>query len=158
MPGINFTIQKYQPTDLNEIYKLFYDTVHTINIRDYTQEQVNAWAPEIMDYNRWAHNFANHIAYTVKTNGTIVGFGDATEEGSIEHIYTHKDYQGKGIASAILKRLEEELQKRGNTQFTTQASITAKPFFEKKGYVVVNKQELFHHSGIIFTNYVMQKK
>ena len=38
-------IREYRKEDLGEVMQLFYDTVHTVNRRDYTEEQVNAWAP-----------------------------------------------------------------------------------------------------------------
>lgn len=44
-------IREYEEKDLSSIIKLFYDTVHFINIKDYTQEQVNVWAPENIDEN-----------------------------------------------------------------------------------------------------------
>lgn len=152
----SFTIHPYQASDLDQILGLFYDTVHNINIRDYSQEQINTWAPETVDRDRWGRNFANHIAYVAKINHAVVRFGDATKEGSVEHLYTHKDYQGKGIASAILQKLEDDLKILGLTRLVTEASITAKPFFEKRGYAVIN-QQLKHLRGAIFTNYVMKK-
>ena len=153
---LSFTIHPYQSPDLDGILELFYDTVHNINIRDYSQEQINVWAPETVDRDRWDRNFTTRIAYVAKINHTIVGFGDATKEGSIEHLYTHKDYQGKGIASVILQTLEDALKNMGVTHTVTEASITAKPFFEKRGYVVINEQ-LKQHRGAIFINYVMKK-
>ena len=37
-------IRRYQKSDCEELAKLFYNTVHTINIQDYSVEQLNAWA------------------------------------------------------------------------------------------------------------------
>ena len=34
----------YRPADCRELAELFYDTVHTINAGDYTEEQLTAWA------------------------------------------------------------------------------------------------------------------
>ena len=48
------------------------------------------------------------------------------------------NYQGMGIASAICNELERAVI--GNL-ITTHASITAKPFFEHRGYKVVLEQE-----------------
>ena len=42
-------IRKYMPCDCIHIAKLFYDTVHTINAKDYTKEQLNAWATGTVD-------------------------------------------------------------------------------------------------------------
>ncbi|MEH1802850.1 MAG: hypothetical protein V7L13_27545 [Nostoc sp.] len=33
--------------------KLFYNTVHEVNIHDYTKEQVDAWSPTNMDIEVW---------------------------------------------------------------------------------------------------------
>lgn len=37
-------IRKYEASDCAEIIKLFYNTVHRVNARDYTEEQLNVWA------------------------------------------------------------------------------------------------------------------
>lgn len=153
-----FAIEKFELSDLNQILKLFHDTVHAINIKDYTQEQIDAWAPEQMDRERWARRLSDHIVYVAKIDDNIVGFGDTTKEGLIDHLYTHKDFQGQGIASAILKKLEKELRARNITQATTKVSITAQSFFEKQGYTTLHSQEKKHRSGVTFRNYVMSKQ
>ena len=38
-------LRRYRPSDCAGILRLFYDTVHTVNRKDYTEEQVEAWAP-----------------------------------------------------------------------------------------------------------------
>ena len=45
----------------------------------------------------------------------------------------------------------------GNRKITTYASITAKPFFEKRGYKVVKERQV-ERQGIFLTNYVMIKE
>lgn len=81
--------------------KLFYDTVHEVNIRDYTAEQVNAWADGNIDLAAWDKSFTEHYTVVAEENGVIVGFGDITEGGYLDRLYVHKDYQRKGIATAI---------------------------------------------------------
>ncbi len=39
-------LRKYRPQDINELVNIYYHTIHNINIRDYSKEQINAWAPE----------------------------------------------------------------------------------------------------------------
>lgn len=41
--------------------------------------------------------------------------------------------------------------------YTTHASITARPFFEKRGYRVVRAQQV-ERQGLYLTNYVMEKR
>ena len=37
-------IRKYQAEDLEEIVQLFYETIQTVNRKDYSQEQVEVWS------------------------------------------------------------------------------------------------------------------
>ena len=53
-------LRAYQPADLEEIYQLFYDTVHSVNRKDYGLEQLDAWAPRQMDRPRWEQSLADH--------------------------------------------------------------------------------------------------
>ena len=66
--------------------------------------------------------------FDVIENEVIVGFGDIDKTGYLDHLFVHADYQGKGIATAVCNQLEQAVQ----GDITTQASITAKPFFWKK--------------------------
>ncbi|MDO4459086.1 MAG: GNAT family N-acetyltransferase [Clostridia bacterium] len=146
-------IRKYRPSDINEIYQLFYDTVHSINLGDYTEEQVNAWADGNMDENRWNRSFLEHKTFVAVIDDTIVGFGDIENTGHLDRLYVHKDFQHRGIATAICDKLETVFDT--DTVFT-EASITAKPFFEKRGYRVIYEQQVERH-GVKMTNYRMSK-
>ena len=42
---MNIHIRNYASEDCLILARLFYDTVHTVNARDYTPEQLEAWAP-----------------------------------------------------------------------------------------------------------------
>lgn len=133
--------------------KLFYDTVHEANIRDYTAEQVNAWADGNVDRAAWDKSFTEHYTVVAEENGVIIGFGDITEGGYLDRLYVHKDYQRKGIATAICDALESYPD---TDELTVHASITAKPFFISRGYSVVKEQEVVRR-GVVLTNFVMKK-
>ena len=40
-------VRGYQMSDCKEITELFYNTVHTINAKDYTKEQLDVWANKV---------------------------------------------------------------------------------------------------------------
>lgn len=42
-------IRKYQSLDCEEMAQLFYDTIHTINRKDYSKEQLDVWADGKVD-------------------------------------------------------------------------------------------------------------
>lgn len=147
-------LRKYQPSDCAQMAELFHQTVHSVNAKDYTQEQLDAWATGEVDLQAWDASFRAHKTIIAVKNGEIVGFGDMDETGYLDRLYVHKDYQGQGIASAICDELERFAA--GKT-ITTHASITAKPFFQHRGYRVVHKQEVIRH-GVALTNFVMEKQ
>lgn len=145
-------ITKFTKTDAEEIVHLFHDTVHTINAKDYTKEQLNAWAPPAemsSKIEQWADSLRENITYIAKINDKIVGFGDLTADGLLDRLYVHKKFQRKGIASALLQQLEFKAQKLHISEIQTYASITAKPFFEQKGYSLVYINHVVHEKGNI---------
>ena len=99
-------IRAYQPADLEEVYRLFYDTVHSVNRADYAPAQLDAWAPVEMDRSRWADSLLSHTTWVACESGCIIGFGDLAEGGYLDRLYVHKDFVRRGVASALLKRLE----------------------------------------------------
>lgn len=131
---------------------LFYDTVHTVNAGDYSPEQVDAWAPRDLDEKQWDDSLRENYTVVAVENDEIVGFGDIDGTGYLDMLYVHALHQGEGIATAICDRLERYAE----GTVTTHASITAKPFFEGRGYRVIRRQTV-ERRGVQMTNFVMQK-
>ena len=131
-------IREYEPADCSEIAALFYQTVHEVNKQDYTSEQINAWATGKVDLAAWNQSFLEHYTLVAVENGKIAGFGDIDETGYLDRLYVHKEHQREGIAAALCSRLEAHVQ--GN--ILTHASITAKLFFQKRGYKVLREQQV----------------
>ena len=55
-------IREYQQEDCKEITELFYNTVHTVNSRDYTEEQLTAWATGKVDLEQWNRSLQEHFS------------------------------------------------------------------------------------------------
>lgn len=146
-------IRKYLPSDCKYLAKLFYQTVHFINAKDYTEQQLNAWAPGNVDIEEWDFSLSRHFSLVAMKDGIIAGFGDIDRTGFLDKLYVHKDYQNQGIATAICDNLEHAFHV---SKITTHASITAKPFFLHRGYKVIKEQQAIR-SNIPLTNYIMQK-
>lgn len=146
-------IREYQPSDCKELAQLFYNTVHTVNAKDYSKEQLDVWATGQVDLKAWNQSFQEHFSIVAVDDNTIVGFGDIDKTGYLDRLYVHLGYQRKGIATALCNRLEVAVQEN----IVTHASITARPFFEKRGYKVVKEQQV-ERQGIFLTNFVMIKE
>ena len=147
------TIREYVAADCPVLARLFYDTVHTVNAADYNREQLNAWANGSVDLEQWNLSFSEHITVVAEKDERIVGFGDISRSGYLDRLYVHKDYQRRGIATAICDRLECSVCV---PCIETHASVTALPFFQKRGYLLVKQQQVIR-SGVVLTNFVMRK-
>lgn len=146
-------IRKYTSSDCRQLAELFYETVHTVNAKDYTEQQLNVWATGNVDLKKWDETLKEHYTIIAIKNDIIVGFGDIDKSGYLDRLFVHKDYQKQGIACAICDELEQEF---GGNKITSQVSITAKPFFEHRGYKIIKEQQVIR-DGIPLTNYVMEK-
>ena len=147
-------LREYIPSDCAQLAELFYQTVHSVNAKDYKKEQLDAWASGEVDLPAWDASFRTRRMIVATENGEVVGFGDMDETGYLDRLYVHKDYQGQGIASAICDELERFA---AGKVITTHASITAKPFFQHRGYCVVREQKVIRR-GVALTNSVMEKQ
>lgn len=146
-------LRDYRTSDLKEMTELFYHTVHQVNAADYTREQLDVWATGTVDLKEWDKSFLEHETCIAIIGEQIAGFGDMDQRGYLDRLYVHKDFQRRGIASAICDSLEKKVEA---SVFTTHASITARPFFEKRGYRVKKEQQV-ERGGILLANYVMEK-
>ena len=115
----------YRPGGREEIYQLFYDTVHFVNRADYSPEQLDAWAPRQISRSRWEQSLAEHETWVAWEEGRIVGFGDLAQNGYLDRLYVRKDSVRKGVASALLHRLEAAAVRQGCRRMDTEVSITA---------------------------------
>ncbi|SHK79875.1 putative acetyltransferase [Anaerocolumna jejuensis DSM 15929] len=146
-------IRKYKAADCREMAELFYNTVHGVNARDYTEEQLNAWASGQVNTDAWNRSFSENYTLVALEKDRLIGFGDIDKTGYLDHLFVHKDFQSQGVATILCDELEKHFPV---SCITTHASITAKPFFEARGYRVLREQQVTRN-GVILTNYVMEK-
>jgi len=149
-------IRRYRPGDLAGLIALFRDTVRRINGRDYSPQQVMAWAPDQIDARQWRHRFDSKVVWVADLDGAPVGFVDVARDGLIDMLYVHADHQGKGIASLLLRSVEASARTHGLMRLFTEASITARPFFEHRGFRVIAPQRVMRWAQE-FLNYRMDK-
>ncbi len=114
---------------------------------------MDAWATGQVDLKKWNQSFQEHFSLVAVDDDIIAEFGDMDKTGYLDRLFVHFGYQRKGIATAICNRLELAVQEN----IVTHSSITARPFFEKRGYKVVKEQQV-ERQGIFLTNFVMIKE
>jgi len=117
-------------------------TVHNVNIRDYDENQIAAWAPDDLDINIAIEKFREIDPFVVIKEGEIIVYADIQPDGYIDHFYGHHEFQGQGIGSRLFASLEKQARETGILEMYSNVSITARPFFEAMGFSVVKEQVL----------------
>ena len=150
-------IRSYHSDDCQAVLSLFYETIHKINRRDYTREQIEAWTNNHnIDPTAWNLSLTHHKTLVAEMDNTIVGFGDLNGN-FLDRLYVHAEYQRRGIATAIMDRLERYAAEQNYATIVTHASITAYPFFRDRNYQLVKEQQVERH-GVFLKNMVMQNE
>ena len=149
-------IRKFQKGDESDLREIFFNTIRNVNIKDYSELQVQAWAPDNYDTSTWYERISSINPFIAILEGEVVGYADIQDDGYIDQFFCHWKHQGKGIGKSLMQKLMEAGQRSCCERFYTHASITAKPFFEHFGFKVVEQQQV-EIRGQILINYVMEK-
>ncbi len=151
------TIRPFEASDATALLSLFRDTIRRVNSRDYTSEQIAAWASDEIDANAWADRFAGRFVVVAEHDGQPVGFGELELDGHIDRFYVSTDHQGVGVGRALITAIFQEADQQSLSRLTVEASITAKPFFEHYGFEVLERQ-LVMCRGVEMANYRMARE
>ena len=154
----NFIIRAALQSDAVELKNLFQNTVLAINRRDYSQAEVEDWASCGDDLSNIEDMIKTHyFIVAVNQQSEIVGFSSITPQGYLHSMFVHKDFQGEGIATMLLNEIEQYAITNGIMRISSEVSLTARPFFEKKGYIVEEEQKR-KANQLSLTNFWMAKQ
>ncbi|SFR37981.1 putative acetyltransferase [Marinobacter gudaonensis] len=143
-------------TDLPSIVSLFTDSVHQLAARSYTPEQRAAWAPEVPDEEQWRSRLTRVETLIAESDGTMAGFISFTAGGHIEFLFTAPAFSRRGVASLLYEAAVERLLAKGVRTLTTDASLEARPFFESRGFSVVEAQTV-ERDGVQLQRFAMAR-
>ena len=148
-------IRHYQDADARDIATLFHESVHAIDRCFYTDQQLEAWSPTPPDYALWQARLTLKKPFVAVIDGQIVGFIELDEDGHIDCLYVHKDYQRRGIGQSLLLYLCDIAKQRGYERLYVEASKAAKPLFDALGFETLASNQV-ERRGCVLTNFSMQ--
>ena len=147
-------IRRFKQGDEEELYRLFYNTIRKVNVKDYSEDQVQAWAPDDIDMDFVTQKFRDISPFVAVKDEKIIGYADIQPDGYIDHFYCHHQFQGKGVGRFLFAAIEKEAMKKGIPGMYSNVSVTARPFFEAMGFSV-EKEQLVTVGDQQLTNYRM---
>lgn len=143
--------------DMKKLQELSAETIVEVCNSDYNEEQIQIWVSTLDNSCRWYSIFTNQLVLVAHIHGKTVGFCTLDNGTHIDLFYVHKDYQRCGIAQKLFLELEKKALENNQTEISVEASLTAKPFFEKIGFRLVQNQTVVK-KGVEFINFMMKRK
>ncbi len=150
-------IRDYNRSDAAAIARLFFETVRFINLQDYSERQVRAWAPAVPDPEIWHARMSQRCTLVVEENGQVIAFAELEHDGHLDMFYCRKDVIRRGVGRSLYEAVELKAIGIRLGRIFTEASITARPFFEHCGFSTLRKQTMTR-AGIVLSNFRMEKR
>ncbi len=152
----NVKIRKFKREDAKEVAKMYRNVVRFVNCRHYKKKHIHVWLSTATVKTFWKKEKGSN-RYVATINGKIVGVGEFMKDGDFRRLYVHKDHQGEGIGTALLRRIEKDAHKKGIKHLCLGSSITGKTFYQKHGYKFL-KNDLLDIRGHKLPMRKMKKK
>ncbi len=127
-------IRPYAEADAQATLSVFLAAVTETASAHYSAEQIAAWArPDERDINQWnsARKLPNTFVATI--GDEVAGFSDVGDDGYIDMMFAAPKFGRRGVAGALLAHLHDVAAGAGAAALYTNASITARLFFNGTG-------------------------
>ena len=149
-------IRRFRPGDEAALFEVYFTAIHQTAARDYTQEQIDAWAPADYDPEAWAHRLQKNRPFVAVLNGEIVAYADVQPNGYIDHFFVSGAHPRQGIGTQLMARIHQEARALGLSELAADVSKTAEPFFALHGFEVLERGGPVRR-GVVLQNARMRK-
>ncbi|GAA4420052.1 GNAT family N-acetyltransferase [Bremerella cremea] len=144
------------PEEYPQLWQLFYETIHTVNARDYSPQQLDAWAPAEIEMSRWEARMASIHPFVAIEGNEIAGFCDVQPDGLIDMFFVHHQWQRRGVGRMLFAEIERRAAAMKLKSLHSHVSLTARPFFEAHGFSVEEPQQVTIN-GQTLSNFLMRR-
>lgn len=137
-----YPLRPFLPADTMALRDLFAQSIEELTADDYDEEQRVAWAAAAADAEAFAARLGAMTTLIVQADGEYAGFAALKDDSIFDMLYVHPYFAGQGVGAALADAIERIAQGRGAKDITVEASDTAEPFFEARGYVATQRNML----------------
>jgi putative acetyltransferase len=129
------SLRPFLPADVPLLNEIRFAAIEELTVDDYDEVQRRAWASAVDDEEEFAQSLEKGLTLVALIGGGPVGFIALQDGGLIDQLYVHPAIARTGVASALVEAIEKLAAARGTAMLVADASDTAKPLFEKRGFV-----------------------
>jgi putative acetyltransferase len=136
------SLRPFLAADLPLLSEIRFAAIEELTGEDYDEAQRRAWASSADDDAEFARSLEKGLTLVALTGGGPVGFISLQDGGLIDQLYVHPAVARTGVASALVDAIEKLAAARGVATLVTEASDTAKPLFEKRGFAAESRNTI----------------
>ncbi len=149
-------IRELVPGEEATLRDVFLSSVHQLARGDYTDEQINAWAPVTYDSKKWHEKIATMRPFVAVVGSRVAGYADLQPSGHIDHFFVSGEFARRGVGSALMRHLHAVAEERGLSELSADVSLAAERFFVRHGFAV-NIRQSVSVMGVALSNARMVK-
>lgn len=150
-------VRSYRPGDEIALWQVFHDAVHQLAANHYSQEQLDAWAPQRPDWTKWRQRIqALQPFVAVCDNDQAMAYADLQANGYIDHFFVAPQHARQGVGRRLLAHIEQTARQNGLHELSADVSLNAQAFFAHSGFELQRRQIPVVH-GIALKNARMRK-
>jgi putative acetyltransferase len=133
------TLRPYLPADLPQLSEIRLAAIEELTTEDYDEAQRQAWADLADDEEGLGETLKKSLSLVALVGGAPVGFIALADGGRIDQLYVHPAVARTGVATTLCDAIEKLAAARKLEILVVDASDTAKPLFDRRGYVAESR-------------------
>lgn len=149
-------IREALESDLEALMTVFTAAVHALAGGAYTAEQCAAWAPIPPDADRWRHRLSALNVLLACEGEQVAGFIGYARSGHVDLLFTAPQFARRGVAATLFGAACADMLLSGAQRLSTEASLAARPFFERQGFAVVAEEDVLRQ-GVALRRFWMTR-
>jgi putative acetyltransferase len=156
---MSFHIRAAEPADADDIHEAKMQAVARSFADVYGKDLIDAWKAQTVREGPDYHypRIARGLELVAVVRGRTVGFVE-WDACSVMALYVHPDFQGQGIGSALLAEGERRMPAGGDCARVEHATLSARSFYERHGYVFEGEGEKTVAGGLVFRYVTLAKR
>ena len=139
MSGGPYPLRPFLPADTMSLRELFAQSIEELTQEDYSEDQRVAWASTAEDAVGFGARLGGMVTLVAEAEGEHLGFGSLKDNTVIDMLYVHPYHAGEGVGTTLADALEKIAANRGAKTITADVSDTAAIFFERRGYLPIQR-------------------
>ncbi|HEY1944142.1 MAG TPA: GNAT family N-acetyltransferase [Roseiarcus sp.] len=129
------SLRPFLPADTNQCAEIFRAAIQVSANEDYSDDQLDAWAARANDAEAFGAKLGSALTLVALIDGGPVGFASLRNKNELDMVYVDPRFGRRGVGSTLIDALTRLAVARGAELVTSEASDTARPLFERHGFV-----------------------